>query len=365
VRNNLITAIIIGTVVFVQTDFLLSQDNSANDIYKNFKKLKNLEERGLIDKDGIPLNNKGCEEYKRILNIDMPCEELIIEMKRQMKVVENLRKKGLLDEYNIPLGKEGMMELKKEGIYSENYNIGIEIQLQKVRSILRGPNGRSNLKNLKIAAKMLKKLIRIDSKKASAFFVLGNTFYDMSLLSRKSQKEFQFKAEKYWNKAIELQPIYKYTIDFSRKSMYSHVFPETEGEKQKRLKKEEAEKYLDKGDEHMLYGINLSSSTKYYNAAVECFDKAIELDPDNPDGYISLGIAYDKLKKHSKAEVAFKKALKRSTEAEDINRVRIFLAEEYKKQGKIKKAVKEYRKILEQDPNNDGAKEGLRKLKVQ
>ena len=338
--------------------------------YEAFEKLEELKKKDLLEENCIPVNEQDYQEIKKIHKIIkneelvMTYDEYVKAIRRQLRELKELRKEGLVDEYDIPVNAIAVKRMQKVGLLRNDKSTADKFEeINEVNEATGLILNSDNIKDQKKAVKKLELIIQRNPSNERALLLIGEAYLKMYLLSEKKDKTLQSKSENYWAKAIELNPAKKNDIKRRREDIY--LLTPAPGEKQKRLKKEEARKYLDEGDKHMLYGINLSSSAKYYNAAVESFNKAIELDPDDPDGYISLGIAYDKLEKYSEAVSEFKKALKRSVAAEDINRIRIFLAGEYKKQNKHKKAEKEYKQILKQDPNNEAAKEGFKKLKAQ
>jgi len=338
--------------------------------YEALEKLEELKKKNLLEENCIPVNEQVYQEIKKIHKIlkneelVMTYDEYVKAIRRQLRELKELRKEGLVDEYDIPVNAIAVKRMQKVGLLRNDKSTADKFEeINEVNEATGLILNSDNIKDQKKAVKKLELIIQRNPSNERALLLIGEAYLKMYLISEKKDKTLQSKSENYWAKAIELNPAKKNDIKRRREDIY--LLTPAPGEKQKRLKKEEARKYLDEGDKHMLYGINLSSSAKYYNAAVESFNKAIELDPDDPDGYISLGIAYDKLEKYSEAVSEFKKALKRSVAAEDINRIRIFLAEEYKKLNKRKKAEKEYRQILKQDPNNEAAKEGFKKLKAQ
>ncbi len=101
------------------------------------------------------------------------------------------------------------------------------------------------------------------------------------------------------------------------------------------------------------YNKGISANTMMdYQKAAEFFEKAVAVDPENPKGYINLGVAYSKLKQHDKSLEAFKKAIEvDSTSVEAVEAWRN-LGITYQANGDYENAAKAFAKVAELAPDD-------------
>ena len=98
------------------------------------------------------------------------------------------------------------------------------------------------------------------------------------------------------------------------------------------------------------YNKGISANTMMdYRQAAEYFEKAIAVDPDDPKGYINLGVAYSMLNEHDKSLEAFKNAIKvDSTSVEAWRNLGIT----YQARGEYEEAAKAFAKVVELSPDD-------------
>jgi len=83
--------------------------------------------------------------------------------------------------------------------------------------------------------------------------------------------------------------------------------------------------------------------------AKESFEKALELNPDNPDSHYSLGAVFFHKGEDNNAQKEFQKALQLGLNTTDLH---YYLGNIHAKRGDFTQAEREYRAALELDPNN-------------
>jgi tetratricopeptide (TPR) repeat protein/O-antigen ligase len=96
-----------------------------------------------------------------------------------------------------------------------------------------------------------------------------------------------------------------------------------------------------------------------HKEALLSYKKAVALSPENKDFLTGLGMGYYAVKNYQKAEEAFAAARDKK---EDNQLPHLWLARTYLKQGRKELALKEYRRLIDLDPNNKEAKEAIAKL---
>ena len=89
-----------------------------------------------------------------------------------------------------------------------------------------------------------------------------------------------------------------------------------------------------------------------FAGAVEAFRRAVELAPDNPGAYVSLGSAYMRLNRQAEAARSFRKAIDL---APDDPTAHLGLGQAYKLSGDPDSAISELERALELDPENADA----------
>ena len=151
-------------------------------------------------------------------------------------------------------------------------------------------------------------------------------------------------AEKYFRKAIELNPAYAYAyrgLGVALDGLGKYEEAITAARKAIELSPAEAEGYNNLGA--ALY------SQKKYGEAITAFRKAIELDPGDASAYYNLGTTFNDQGKAGEAAAAFRKALEfKPDDPETYNNLGVALDN----QKKYEEAVAAYRKGIELKPNN-------------
>ncbi|MFC1633077.1 tetratricopeptide repeat protein [Patescibacteria group bacterium] len=95
-----------------------------------------------------------------------------------------------------------------------------------------------------------------------------------------------------------------------------------------------------------------------YEDALNSYQEVLRLDDDNVVAYEKLGEVFFKQEKYEDSIDAYRKAMRQEPEQPQLN---ANLAEALRKSGQAKKAVKHYREALERQPDNDDFKLGLAK----
>lgn len=101
----------------------------------------------------------------------------------------------------------------------------------------------------------------------------------------------------------------------------------------------------------MAEGVSLFRSGDY-EGAVEAFRRAVELDPDNEQAYVSLGSAYLRINRAAEAARAFRRAI--DLDPNDAT-AHLGLAQSHKLSGDPDSALAELQQTLELDPENADA----------
>ena len=94
-------------------------------------------------------------------------------------------------------------------------------------------------------------------------------------------------------------------------------------------------------------GISLAMSGEY-EKAIECFDKAIELNPNYADAYYDRGLTYYQLKRYEKAIEDYNKAIELNLSDAEAYYDRGLT---YHKLKRYERAIEDYTKAIELDPN--------------
>lgn len=120
-------------------------------------------------------------------------------------------------------------------------------------------------------------------------------------------------------------------------------------------KPEQAKSILDTPDNHYSQGLRLLKNNQLKDAAVE-FQRATDLDPNYPGGYVGLGLVYAEKEKFKEALEYVDKGLSKSDKFVDgyVAKGRI-LVQQRKGDDWLKDALKEYNKALKLHPNHEGA----------
>ncbi len=105
---------------------------------------------------------------------------------------------------------------------------------------------------------------------------------------------------------------------------------------------------------------NLYRKQKSYSKAVEAYNKSIELQPAQINAYVNLAnlYIYD-LKDYDKGNEVFTNALAQNSSNVDI---RIMYAKIYEQHKQNDKAIDMYQEVLRIDPNNATAQQSIQKL---
>ena len=97
--------------------------------------------------------------------------------------------------------------------------------------------------------------------------------------------------------------------------------------------------------------------TKDYPKAIEAYTKAAEMDPSFPDTFYNLGYVYLDTKEYPKAEAMYTQAVK--LEPSYLDDALFNLAVVELKRGKKQEAIKNLRRTLQINPNNEAARKQL------
>ena len=101
---------------------------------------------------------------------------------------------------------------------------------------------------------------------------------------------------------------------------------------------------------------NSTLSKAGHEEAVQCFEHAIESDPDYPDALFNLGVEYSILKLNEKSEQNYRRLFEVNA---NYPTAHYNLAEVMKSDGRYAEAIEQYELELKRDPNKTDAKEGL------
>lgn len=111
---------------------------------------------------------------------------------------------------------------------------------------------------------------------------------------------------------------------------------------------ERAGKWYEKGISAMEVG--------FYNVAIECFEKAIAIDPNDSRSHLKMGIVYSKKGKKKEAISYFKKTIAINPE---LAKAHYHLGVIYAEEGKLKGAISELRKVVAINPDDREAHQKL------
>ena len=106
-------------------------------------------------------------------------------------------------------------------------------------------------------------------------------------------------------------------------------------------KKEKITKLLNEAKEHF--------KNARHNEAVECYTKAIELDPKNAVAYNNRGVSYKIKGEYDKAIIDHSKVIELNPEIAEAYYNRGIT---YKEKGEYDKAIADFNKAIELDPKN-------------
>ncbi|MDI6785793.1 MAG: tetratricopeptide repeat protein [bacterium] len=179
-------------------------------------------------------------------------------------------------------------------------------------------------------------------------------------------KGFWNKAVHHYKKALELQPN-DYKVHYSLGICYANL-----GRTQ--------EAYLEKAIEEYYVAIKISPSFEMpylglgiiyffkkgmHKKGIDCLEKAISLEPEFIDAYVTLGKCYYETGNLEKAAASYQKAIKRSPPrikvvANYYNNLGIV----YQTMGDKKQAIDCFQKSLKINPNNQIAIKGLKELGI-
>lgn len=97
-----------------------------------------------------------------------------------------------------------------------------------------------------------------------------------------------------------------------------------------------------------------------FDKAVECYEKAVQMSPDDLTIYLKLGKAYKGKEDYANASQSLENYI---ASAPDDTDATILLGECYNKQGQYVKAQAQYERAIELDPSNDSAQRSLLETK--
>ena len=90
-----------------------------------------------------------------------------------------------------------------------------------------------------------------------------------------------------------------------------------------------------------------------YTKAIEAYQQALQMDPDNPASYTNLGAAYRLAGEYTKAIEAYQQALQKALQKDPDNPARYYtnLGVAYRLAGEYTKAIEAYQQALQMDPD--------------
>lgn len=206
----------------------------------------------------------------------------------------------------------------------------------------------------------------------TVLFISGMTLRfllaDIHFLKAEENASFGFLdlAAQEYRRAIELNPyqnlylvsLGRYYTDLSLRERNKEFFFQAENiylEGQRRSP-QELDNYVFLGDLYLRSG---DRETKYFSLAEEQFKRALVISPYWADTHTELGLVYLKTGRFKLASQEFSRSIK--IDSWEM-RTYLYLGRSLEKQGEVLKAAQAYRSALERDPNNQEAREALRRL---
>jgi tetratricopeptide (TPR) repeat protein len=179
-------------------------------------------------------------------------------------------------------------------------------------------------------------------------------------------KGFWKKAVEHYQKALELQPN-DYKIHYNLGICYANLGRVEEVYLDEAIKEYYIAIKLSPEFEMPYFGLGIIYFFKkgMHKKGIECLEKAISLEPEFIDAYITLGKCYYELGRFSQAAKNYEEAIKRSPPkikvvANYYNNLGIV----YQAMGDRKKAIQSFRNALKIVPQHREAIEGLKSLGV-
>ena len=248
------------------------------------------------------------------------------------------------------------------------------------------------------AVKYAEKAVAIEDSSSSYYYILGEAYgllaQNSGLLGKLSNAK---KCRDAWLKAVELDPE-NLDARYGLFDYYLQAPPIAGGGKEKAKKEAEQIIKIDPVGGHLSLA-QLYESEKNYTEAEKEFIEAAEIDPQNTNVYLNLGYFYQRVKEYDKAREAFLKVLDIDDDnmaaCYQLGRTAIFsgkyleeaigyfkkylenkpsqndpswsyahwrLGMVYEKLNNREKAIEEYKKAIELDPENKDAKKALERI---
>ena len=116
----------------------------------------------------------------------------------------------------------------------------------------------------------------------------------------------------------------------------------------KRLLDEIFDDYIKHGNNVFELGYNLGLAEEH-EKAIECFEKAVKIDPDDQKAWYNMGVAYDDIENYEKAIECYEKAVKINPDYQEaLNAMGVA----YGKKGEQEKAIECFEKAVKIDPDD-------------
>lgn len=170
-------------------------------------------------------------------------------------------------------------------------------------------------------------------------------------------KEWAFSSAFAWKKAVKENPTTYNLVQYADQLRLSGNSPEAKYIIEKAALEDVPEEY--RSTYHTLKG-QIYYDSGNIDVAIECYEKAVALEPDDTWHYIFLGVAFSKKHRLDEAETALRKALTKEGDIDEANyNLSLILA----RKGNFKEAVEAMERCLSIDPDYPAAATWLEDLK--
>jgi len=177
------------------------------------------------------------------------------------------------------------------------------------------------------------------------------------IAKKHDDNQWAFSSAFAWKKVVQENPNIYNLVQYADQLRLSGNFPEAKRIIESVMLEDVPEQH--RSTHHTLKG-QIYDDAGDIDTAIECYKKAVALEPDGTWHYIFLGAALSKKSRLDEAETALRKAL---TKKGDIDEANYNLSLTLAQKGNFKEAVEAMKKCLSLDPDYPTAATWLEDLK--
>ncbi|ERE88110.1 transmembrane and TPR repeat-containing protein 3 [Cricetulus griseus] len=292
---------------YVQPDDIGAHMNVGR-TYKNLNRTREAEESYMLAKSLMPQ-----DQMKRILFMYFKQGELLLKMNKPLKAKEAYLKALELDRNNADLWYNlaiVYIELKEPNEALKNFNRALELNPKHKLSLFNSAILMQESGEVKLRPEARKRLLSYINEEPQD----ANGYFNLGMLAMDDKKDSE--AEAWMKKAIKLQADFRSAL-FNLALLYSQTAKEL---KALPILEELLRYYPDHTKGLILKGDILMNQKKDIPGAKKCFEKILEMDPNNVQGKHNLCVVYFEERDLLKAERCLVETLALAPHEEYIQR---------------------------------------------